>query len=304
MADKPRDLAVYWETLATDDGEAYYYNESTNVTTYDDPAAPRSSTAIRLPPKWAAFVADDGEPYFFNEERSETSWDVPAGSVFGAASPAAPAGGGSAKVAPGGGGGGLSRAPLSKVDDTRVYWQTFTDSDGAPYYFQEDAGTTTYEEPTEPVVVKGGARVFPILLPPGWLAAADASGEVYFADEQDNTAWDLPAAARSTEPAAAAPVGQGGAIHGGAAAPRPARRAATQAQRDAARALLTVNVVAWLARKRAGDAKAFRHRTLLFRKKADDTYLTVNPLERETVVRLLKDRAYEKVRFGERAAAT
>jgi len=124
--------------------------------------------------------------------RGESSWDIPAGSVFGAASPAAAkAGGVRGAGGPAAAACGAAPAPLPKIDDTRVYWQTFIDSDGAPYYFQEDAGTTTYEEPREPVTVKGGARVFPILLPPGWLAAADASGEVYFADEQDNTAWEL-----------------------------------------------------------------------------------------------------------------
>lgn len=224
-ATKPRDMGVYWETFKTDDGEAYYFCDKKGETTYDSPVE-TDPLAILLPFGWQAFAAEDGEPYFFHEGKNETDWDIPTGALFGKTRAAAPAAATpTPAVASSPASAASAASPLEKYDDTRVYWQTFLDEEKSAYYFQEDAGETTYDKPDKQVTLKDGRKVWPVLLPVGWIAA-DSSGEVYFADEQDNTSWELPADVISCAPkaAAAAPA------PAPAPAPVPAPAAAAVAQ--------------------------------------------------------------------------
>jgi len=275
MTDKPRDTTLYWETLEAD-GEPYFFNElAEEQTTYDSPIEKPTSKNILLPLGWAVFKSDDGEPYFFNEGTGETNWDIPDGAKFGAKSPLfVPAG---------------APKKLVKVDDTKVYWQTLQTDDKELYYFQEDDGVTQYDPPVAQVKTKKGL-VWPILLPLGWIASATEDGEVYFADEGDTTTWELPKGCTSCEPIKGADGKATAVVVKGP-------RVYTKEEVAAVVVKLEENIKAWKARKAAGEKPAFRHRTLLFRKKEDDTFMTVNPLERDLVRSMLADRAYEKVGY-------
>jgi hypothetical protein len=109
---------------------------------------------------------------------------------------------------------------------------------------------------------------------------------VYFVREADaaspsRTSWDLPPGSAS-----AATLAQGA----------PAGRAARAAD------LLRRAMAHWAARSRAGIWPRLRHRPWLFRKKSDDSYIALNPAEREVLRKVIKDGGFELIGVVARGA--
>lgn len=114
-------------------------------------------------------------------------------------------------------GDGSHAVRLFKVDDPAVYWQTHIDADKSPYYFNEITNETTRVLPSKKTVPKPGSippsvlaamgpaaaaeGVYPLIMPPGYIAVDDGSGRVYFADENDVTSYDMPPGIKTAAPA-------------------------------------------------------------------------------------------------------
>ncbi|ODV78206.1 uncharacterized protein CANTADRAFT_27095 [Suhomyces tanzawaensis NRRL Y-17324] len=60
-----------WETLTDEEGRTYYYNTTTNETSWTLPSQSSS--------QWQAFKTDDGKEYYYNETTGVTTWDKPEG---------------------------------------------------------------------------------------------------------------------------------------------------------------------------------------------------------------------------------
>jgi hypothetical protein len=269
QVDDPR---LCWETLQGAEG-TYFYCDATRRTQFEVPAAP----AYLLPLGWQTNVAAGGAPYFSRD--SETSWELPPGFVSLPESSAI-------------------------VNDLGVYWETLADPQtGAPYYYQESSGRTQRELPVAPVPPRGGTLrgKLPVVLAPGWFAAAAATGEVYFAREDGGTSWEVPAGS-STGAGGVAGGGSGGGSGesgsgvnakgsggGGGGGGRP------QTALERARALARGALQAWAAERRRGKrGRIIQHRPRLFYHHGDDAYLLVNPLgEPGQLRRMLDDREYE-----------
>lgn len=82
-------LPAGWKTLYTEDGKPYYFNEATNTTTWDKPAAsppvpapapapaPPPPPAAGLPAGWEELKTPEGKPYYFNKASNTTQWEKP-----------------------------------------------------------------------------------------------------------------------------------------------------------------------------------------------------------------------------------
>ena len=270
---KSSDLTLYWETfIDPSDGSPYFYCEATRFTQYEVPPPP----SILLPIGWQPHAAVDGEIYFFLQAAPTsttmmsgsgsgngggvTCWDFPRGTV-------------------------LLPEPPSIHNDLNVYWETRLAPGGGNLYVCEARGVGAQAQthiPTAAIVPRGGysARgVLPVLLPLNWYAALTSGGEVYFVRAADDvnpsiTSWDLPVgSATAATLAAAAPAG------------RLAR----------AQELLRLVMCRWVVRKRGGIFPTMRHRPWMFRKKEDDSYITLNPLERDVLRKVLRDPGFELI---------
>jgi hypothetical protein len=290
---KATDPALCWETVQGAEG-IYFYCDASSKTQFELPRAP----AFVLPLGWQVNVSG-GLPYF--SRGAETSWELPGGFVE------------------------LPEGP-DIVNDLGVYWETLSDpATGAPYYFQESSARTQREPPLTPVPPRGDALrgKLPVMLAPGWFAAASASGEVYFAREDGTTSWDLPpGSSTGAGPASGGGGGGGGGSSGGGGnggrrsggsggggggsggggsnsggggggggswKPKTALERARELARGAMRA--------WAAEWRRGKrGRIIQHRPRLFYHFDDDVYLLVNPLgEAGQLRRMLDDRAYENL---------
>ena len=88
----PHALPDGWERHEDENGEEYYYNPTTQRTSWTmpiPPVAPPPPPGAELPPNWAEYTDDSGETYFYNSLTRQTTWNHPLTSE-----------------APGGGGGG------------------------------------------------------------------------------------------------------------------------------------------------------------------------------------------------------
>ncbi len=103
-------LPAGWEVLYTDDGTAYYYNNSSGETQWEMPTGESSS----LPPGWQELHTDDGTAYYMNTATGVTQWEMPTGES-------------------------------SSLPDG---WTTLYTDDGTAYYFNEASGETQWEPPS------------------------------------------------------------------------------------------------------------------------------------------------------------
>ena len=199
-----------------------------------------------LPPGWEKLVDESsGEAYYYNESTEESSWDPPSVPPT-KADPAvdAPATKENALVAPAapsemaGPGQPETEVPAEEAsEDIEVRlipgWEEVTDPDsGETYFYNEETGETTWDEPIIPSEAKesksvlspvkdsrGGAEMPTTRakkdqldiqadirntdlppLPAGWTKAVDsASGETYFFnDRTGETSWDGPLVSSGT----------------------------------------------------------------------------------------------------------
>jgi len=76
------DLPSDWVELYTSEGKPYYYNESTNCTTWDKPTSekaqiPARPAATELPPGWEELETETGKKYYCNRSLNVTQWSRP-----------------------------------------------------------------------------------------------------------------------------------------------------------------------------------------------------------------------------------
>lgn len=57
-----------WQQVQDDQGRTYYFNPTTNETSWKNPESPA---------QWKAFSTEDGKEYYYNESTGETTWDKP-----------------------------------------------------------------------------------------------------------------------------------------------------------------------------------------------------------------------------------
>lgn len=67
-----------WQTLQTEDGRKYYYNEKTGETSWDAPAPPKP-ILFEQSQSWTPITDPDGKTYYWNEATGETAWERPSG---------------------------------------------------------------------------------------------------------------------------------------------------------------------------------------------------------------------------------
>lgn len=60
-----------WEEVTDDLGRIYYYNRTTQETSWTKPLDTKS--------EWKAYTTDDGRQYYHNEKTGETTWEIPEG---------------------------------------------------------------------------------------------------------------------------------------------------------------------------------------------------------------------------------
>lgn len=61
-----------WQEVKDDQGRTYYYNPTTQETSWDNPEAAPSGLS------WKAYKTEDGKEYYYNETSGETTWEKPA----------------------------------------------------------------------------------------------------------------------------------------------------------------------------------------------------------------------------------
>ena len=68
-----------WEALRTDEGQVYFFNAKTNVTTWDKPDILKSAAEINAENAlvWEELTAEDGKVYYFNAETGRSTWSKP-----------------------------------------------------------------------------------------------------------------------------------------------------------------------------------------------------------------------------------
>lgn len=148
-----------------DSGRPYWFNATTQETTWMDPSLPRFGD-------WIEITDDDGDTFYSNAKTGESQWDAPA--EFVAAKQAAAAGASltSAKA--------LRRPPdwvAQKNPD-----------DGTVFYAHQNSGESQWDKPD------GFDAQFP---PQGvcfeWTRVQDDDGDVYYFDNRSGEAtWDRP----------------------------------------------------------------------------------------------------------------
>jgi hypothetical protein len=111
-----------WVKMYDDDGDAYYFNQETEQTQWEAPAAQESasSSASDLPEGWEARQDEDGDTYYYNSVTEQTQWERP-----------------------------TSPAPTGGEDALPPGWTRMFDDEGDAYYLHEESGVTQWEVPTE-----------------------------------------------------------------------------------------------------------------------------------------------------------
>jgi lipid-binding SYLF domain-containing protein len=84
------ELPSGWQELVTPDGKPYYFNKSTNATTWDRPAVQQAQIPARpeapmrrspepagLPPGWEELETENGKKYYCNRALNVTQWSHP-----------------------------------------------------------------------------------------------------------------------------------------------------------------------------------------------------------------------------------
>ena len=157
-----------WDTHEDDEGNMYFHNRRSSVTTYDRPES------LALPPGWQEVVGDDGSVYFFNEATNESTHDRPQVEA------------GAGGVLPPG-------------------WSQAEDDEGRVYFHNKDTEESTYDRPAAASVPQSlmkkescaleSKRWFEDLqeshpeglesdsvglLPPGWQCLESEDGSTYY----------------------------------------------------------------------------------------------------------------------------
>ena len=89
---------------------------------------------------------------------------------------------------------------LAYSPDPNVYHCTFKD-DAGEFFFSSFTEETSYELPATRLVPKGGsAKVWPIVLPPGWGVAVDGNDKAYFFHDDGHTTYKLPDGCKTAAP--------------------------------------------------------------------------------------------------------
>mmetsp|Transcript_3943 Transcript_3943/g.6029 ORF Transcript_3943/g.6029 Transcript_3943/m.6029 type:complete len:1253 (-) Transcript_3943:27-3785(-) len=153
-----------WTKQSDDDGNIYYYNETTQETTWDKPnsyqeqdpgnnldstgtppmSSPLQNDALS-PTKqepssptvkciWSKHQDEEGRVYYYNEKTEETQWDKPDGFIERCE----------------------NFAPTSSTDTTS--WSKHLDKDGRQYYYNEDTGETQWDKPDDYEVKEDAKR--------------------------------------------------------------------------------------------------------------------------------------------------
>eukprot|EP00536_Pseudo-nitzschia_multiseries_P004022 jgi/Psemu1/284807/fgenesh1_pg.65_\ len=144
-----------WIELQDDGGRTYYYNEKTEETKWDRPAAmdktedtvvpkteePPVATDDKADGAWIELKDNEGRTYYYNEETKETTWDRPAGldeakDIDVGVSPARP------------------ESPMAdqQEDDgapvTAGDWTRYKDEEGRFYYYNAETQLTVWDKPS------------------------------------------------------------------------------------------------------------------------------------------------------------
>lgn len=122
-----------WTKMYDDDGDAYYYNETTEETQWEPPAAPAAEEAVAeeaasdaLPEGWEVRYDDDGDAYYYNQVTEDTQWERPEAPAVVAEAEGADAG----------------------EPELPAGWTKLFDDDGDAYYYNETTEETQWEAPT------------------------------------------------------------------------------------------------------------------------------------------------------------
>lgn len=67
------EMTETWQELVDDEGNTYYYNPSTEETSWTKPEHVEESF------EWEEFTTDEGEKYYYNPQTQETTWERPTG---------------------------------------------------------------------------------------------------------------------------------------------------------------------------------------------------------------------------------
>ena len=151
-----------WVEVSHGDGDVYYHNEVTGVTSWDRPAerggpidavvaaapaaAPATTESAALAEGWEVATSPEGGLYYFNMTTQQTSWDHPGYAV-----------------AAGNAGGDLFRsmltapAPAAATADPYVWVKTEDPNSGVPYWYRTATGETTWNDPNVERAESGAA---------------------------------------------------------------------------------------------------------------------------------------------------
>ncbi|KAA0156254.1 hypothetical protein FNF29_01044 [Cafeteria roenbergensis] len=137
QASAEQELPPGWIKMYDDDGDAYYYNETTEETQWEPPEAPaveeagaeataEAAAGDALPEGWEVRYDDDGDAYYYNQVTEDTQWERPDAPAVAEA----------------------EAAQASAEQELPPGWIKMYDDDGDAYYYNETTEETQWEPPT------------------------------------------------------------------------------------------------------------------------------------------------------------